>query len=201
MPQPSLGGSQYIIVFTDDYSRKSWTYFLKAKSEAFSRFCKFKEQIEVQTGNKLQVLRLDRGREYLSKEFINYCSIHGIQRELTQAHTPQQNSVSERRNRTILERARCMSHDCQLPIYLWTEAVIAATYLINRSATRANHGKTPEARFTGMKPDISNLRIFRCLAYVHVPREYRNKLDNKTQKCLFLGFDKETKAYRLHDHT
>ena len=201
MPQPSLGGSRYIIVFTDDYSQKSWTYFLKAKSEAFSRFYKFKEQIEVQTGNKLQVLRSDRGGEYLSEEFINYCSIHGIQRELTQAHIPQQNGVSEQRNRTILERARCMSHDCQLPIYLWTKAIATATYLINRSPTRANHGETPEARFTGMKPDISNLRIFGCLAYVHVPRENRNKLDSKTQKCLFLGFDKETKAYCLYDHS
>ena len=200
MQKMSLGGSRFILVFTDDYSRKSWVYFLKHKSETFCKFRKFKSKIELETGSKIQLLRTDRGGEYLSNEFKEFCATNGIHRELTQSHTPQQNGVSERRNRTIMERARSISHDCKLPIELWTEAVATATYLINKSPTRANHGVPPDARYFNKKPDVSNLRIFGCMAYVHIPKEHRQKLDSKTQRCLFLGYDDETKAYRLYDH-
>ena len=92
-----------------------------------------------------------------------------------------------------------MSNDCNLPIYLWTEAISHAQYLVNRSPTRANSGLTLEAKYSGMILDISNLKIFGCLAYVHVPNVNRRKLDSKTQQCLFLGSDNETKAFRLYD--
>ena len=92
-----------------------------------------------------------------------------------------------------------MSSDCNLPVYLWTEAISHAQYLINRSPTRANSGMTLEAEYSGMIPDISNLRIFGCIAYVYVPKEICKKFDNITMKCLFLGFDSETKAFRLFD--
>ena len=98
-----------------------------------------------------------------------------------------------------MERARSISSDCHLPSFLWIEAVFHATYLVNRSPTRANSGVTPEARYSSTIPNVSDLKIFGCLAYVHVPKENRKKLDSKTTKCLFLGFDNETKAYRLYD--
>ena len=123
MPQISLGGSKYVLVFADDYSRKGWVYFLKNKSETITKFCEFKKKIEGETRNRIQALRIDRGREYLLEEFSTLCRTAGIRREIIQAHTPQQNDVSERRNRTIMERARSMSSDCNLPINLWTEAV------------------------------------------------------------------------------
>lgn len=141
MQQASLGGSRYVLVFTDDFSCKSWTYFLKCKSETLSKFRDFKKKLEAETGHRITRLRSDRGKEYMSTDFRNFCVEHGIHQELTQACTPQQNKVSERRNRTIMERARSMTNDCQLPTYLWTEAVSYATYLINRSPTRAKHRK------------------------------------------------------------
>ena len=145
MQKMSLGGSRFILVFTDDYSRKSWVYFLKHKSETFCKFRKFKSKIELETGSKIQLLRTDRGGEYLSNEFKEFCATNGIHRELTQSHIPQQNGVFESRNRTIMERARSISHDCKLPIELWTEAVATTIYLINKSPTRANHGVLPDA--------------------------------------------------------
>ena len=114
------------------------------------KFRIFKQQVELETGNKIRFLRSDRGGEYLSEDFISFCSNIGIVRELIQAHIPQQNGVSKRHNRTIMERAQSMSHDCQLPIFLWTEAIAMATYLINRSPTKANLGKTPETKYRGM---------------------------------------------------
>ena len=200
MQQESLGGSRYTLVFTDDFSCKSWVYFLKSKGETLTKFRHFKNQIETETGNPIQVLCSDRGGEYLSDEFSTFCKENGIRRKPIQVHTPQQNGVSKRRNKTIMERAQSISHNNNLPIYLWTEAVSHAVYLINRNPTRANSGETPEERYSGIIPDISNLRIFGCIALVHIPKEHRKKLESKTQTCIFLGFDSETKGYCLFDH-
>ena len=174
---------------------------MRSKDETLTKFREFQCRIENKTGNKIQILCTDRGGEYMSEEFSKLCKESGIKRELTQAHTPQQNDVSERRNKTIVERARSMLSDCHLPTYLWSEAVSHAQYLINRSPTRANHGTTPEAKYTGKTPNISNLKIFGRVAYVHVPKERRRKLDSKTIQCLFMGFNNETKASRLYDQT
>jgi transposase InsO family protein len=195
----SLGGSRYILVFTNDFSRKSWTFFLKSKSETFGTFRSLKSLIESETGNKVRILRTDHGGEYLSNEFNLYCKDNGIKRELTQALTPQQNGVSERRNRTPIERARSMAHACRLPSFLWSEAVFTANYLVNRSLTSANSGMTPEEKYSGTVPDITNLRIFGCPSFLHVPKESCKKLDSKTRKCLFLGYDSESKTYRLFE--
>jgi hypothetical protein len=199
LQRTSLGGSRYILVFTDDFSRKSWTYFLKHKNETFDRFRSFKGKLEAETGNPLRYLRSDRGGEYLSYQFQAYCLKHSITRELTQARTPQQNGVAERRNRTLLERARSMAAGCNLPTYLWPEAISMATFLVNRSPTRTNYGIPPEASYTGKQLDLSNLKTFGCLSYVHVPDETRQKLDGKTRKGLFVGYDQESKAYRIYD--
>jgi hypothetical protein len=180
LQQASVAGSRYILVFTDDHSRKSWTFFLRSKDETFSKFRLFKERTEAETGSRMQILRTDRGGEYMSTEFKNYCHEHGIKQELTQASTPQQNGISERRNRTIIERARSLCHECNLPTFLWTEAVATANYLVNRSPTRANGGMTPEEKYSGTKPKVNHLRIFGSLAYLHVPKENRKKLDSKT---------------------
>jgi hypothetical protein len=105
----SLGGSRYVLVFTDDFSMKSWTFFLKSKSETFGRFRSLKAQIEAKT---------DSGGEYLSSEFTTYYTEHDIKRELTEALTLQHNGVSERRNCTLMERSRSMSSACKLPSFL-----------------------------------------------------------------------------------
>jgi len=201
MQQPSLGGSRYTLIFTYDYSRKSWVFFLKHKSETLAKFLIFKQQIENETGHKIQVLCIDQGGEYLFDDFTDLCNKSDIRRELTQANSLQQNGVSKRRNRTIMEKARSISHNCNLPKFLWTEAISHATQLVNRSPTRPNNGITPEVQYTGTISDISNLRIFGCIALMYIPKENRRKLDSRSMQCLFLGFDGETKAYRLFDRS
>jgi transposase InsO family protein len=201
MQHPSLAGSRYVLVFTDDFSRKSWTYFLKSKDETFEKFRIFKEMIENETGNKIKTLRSDRGEVYLSNTFKFFCSDHGIRCKLTQVATPQQNGVLEKKNRTLIERARSLALECNLPPFLWIEAVATANLLVNHSPTRANHGTIPEEKYSGKKPDVSNFRIFGCMAYSHVPKESRKKLESKTLKCLFVGYDTKNKAYRLYDRT
>jgi len=112
----SLGGSRYYVTFIDDATRKTWIYCIKNKSDVFDTFKKWKALVEIETGKKLKCLRSDNGGEYCSKEFDRYCSEHGIRKEKTVPRTPQENGVSERMNRTIMEHARCMRLHARLPL-------------------------------------------------------------------------------------
>lgn len=89
------------------------------------------------------MLRTDRGGEFLSNEFENYCKIVGITRHLTAPYTPQINGVLERRNRTIVAMARSFLKEKRLPVELWGEAARHAVYVLNRFPARALSGKTP----------------------------------------------------------
>ncbi|GKA13909.1 retrovirus-related pol polyprotein from transposon TNT 1-94 [Tanacetum coccineum] len=99
---PSHGKNLYFMLFIDDYSRKTWVYFLNEKSQAFEAFKKFKAMVEKEKGLKIKSMRSDRGGEFLSKEFNKFCEDNGIRRFLTAPYSPQQNGVVERKNRTIL---------------------------------------------------------------------------------------------------
>ena len=92
----------------NDYTRKIWIYFLREKSEAFNKFKEFKALVEKQRGYHLKTLRSDRGGEFTSNEFNDYCKQEGIRRELTTSYTPRQNGIAEWKNRTIFEMARSM---------------------------------------------------------------------------------------------
>jgi len=121
----------------DDFSRKLWVYFLKHKNEAFSTFKEWKLLIENQTGKKIKRLRTDNGLEFCSNEFNDFCKKEGISRHLTIPGTPQQNEVTERMNRAILERVRCMLSHSGLSKSFWAEAASTTCYLINRSPNRS----------------------------------------------------------------
>ena len=101
MQRESIGGKRY---FINDYSR-CVAVFLKQKSEVFA---KFKEFVANQCGHSIATLRTNNGGEYLSKEFQQYLKTKGIRHELTIAHTPEQNGVAERMNRTLIESACAM---------------------------------------------------------------------------------------------
>ncbi|KAD7478319.1 hypothetical protein E3N88_01455 [Mikania micrantha] len=143
MPTPSLGGNRYYFLLTDDFTRISWVYFMKRKSESFSLFKKFKAKVEKESGWFIKTLRTDRGGEFLSKEFNEFCETHGIHRDLTAPFTPQQNGVAERKNRTVTEMTRCLLQAKKLPNQFWGEAVATAVYLLSLSPTTAVPGKLP----------------------------------------------------------
>jgi len=89
-----------------------------------------------------------------------------------------------------------MLNEKNLPNYFWAEAVITVVNIMNRTPTAAVHGMTPEEKFTSKKPNVSHLRMFGYIAYVHVPDEKRSKLDPKAEKCIFIGYSLEQKGYR-----
>ena len=104
----SFSGYKYFLTFIDDFSRRTWVYFLKLKSEVFNKFLAFKAFVEKQSGHQILKLRSDNGGEYVKNDFINFCTEHGIQMQHTVPYTPQQNGVAEKKNHTLKEMANCM---------------------------------------------------------------------------------------------
>ena len=100
MSSTSLSGFEYYITFIEDYSRKTWIYFLKAKNEVFEKFKELKALIENFSDKRIKTLRSDNGGEYTSKEFEAFCKDAGIKRELTTPYNPQQNGTEERMGRS-----------------------------------------------------------------------------------------------------
>ncbi|KAI5351827.1 hypothetical protein L3X38_004718 [Prunus dulcis] len=148
----SMSENRYFLLFIDDYTRMAWVYFLINKSNAFECFKKFKAMTELQSGHKVKSLRSDRGGEFMSNEFLAYCSEAGIQRQLTVAYSPQQNGVVERKNRTVIEMAKSMLHEKSLPYEFWAEAVHTTVYLLNRCPSKSLKKMTPFEAYTGRKP-------------------------------------------------
>ena len=195
----SLSGSEYFLTFIDDKTRYTWVYILKSKADVFRRFLEWKALVENSMGRKLKTLRTDNGGEFTSAEFERHLQENGIRHQTTTPKTPEQNGVAERMNRTVVEMARSMLSDAKLPRRFWAEAVTTAVYLRNRSPTSAVDGMTPFEALTGAKPNVDMLRVFGCLAYVHVAKDERRKFDSKARRCIFLGYGTERKAYRLYD--
>uniref|UniRef100_A0A251SKN6 Putative zinc finger, CCHC-type n=1 Tax=Helianthus annuus TaxID=4232 RepID=A0A251SKN6_HELAN len=199
MRTESIGGCRYFITFIDDYTRKSWVYFLKYKSEALSYFKRFKALNEKQSDHLIKTLRSDRGGEYCSNEFQEYLKVNGIRHQLTNSYSPQQNGVAERKNRTLMELSRSMMNAKELPTCYWAEAVACATYILNRTVTKTRPNITPYEAWNGNKPNVEHLKVFGCLAYVHIPKQRRDKLDKKTEKTVFVGYSENSKGYKLYN--
>jgi hypothetical protein len=198
MPIKSLGGSLYYVFFIDDYSRKTWLYLLKTKDEVFIKFQEFKAEIENLTNKKIKPLGTDNGGEYTLKEFIAFCKLAGIRRELTVPHNPQQNGVAERKNRSIEEIVKALLNDQGLSMFLWGEATMTTIYVQNRSPHLILKDMTLEEAFSGKKPNVENLRIFGCPVYSHIPKDIRNKLEPSGKKGIFVGYRNSSKAYRIY---
>eukprot|EP00253_Pinus_taeda_P007037 PITA_07037 len=196
----SLGGSHYYVTFIDDATRKTKIYCIRNKSNVFDTFKKWKALVENETGKLLKCLRSESGGEYCSKKFDRYCSENGIRREKTVPGTPQENGVSERMKRTIMEHARCMRLHAGLPLKFWVDAVDIVVYLIKRGPSSSLDGGILKEAWIGKKVNYSFLKIFGCEASVHINKENRTKLEAKSKKCTFIGYGVNDFGYRFYDY-
>lgn len=177
MSTRALSSGEYFVTFIDDHSGKTWIYFLKIKHEVFDWFREFKALVENATGKNIKVLCSDNGGEYIDKDFTYLCVKEGIKREWTNPYNPQQNGVTERKNRTIVGAAKAMLYDQDLPRFLSAKACNTTVYIQNRTPHRALGKKTPKGVFTGKKLEVSDLRIFGSMTYCHKPDDKHSKLD------------------------
>ncbi|UYV60351.1 hypothetical protein LAZ67_1000907 [Cordylochernes scorpioides] len=181
MSKRSPGGSLYF----DDFSRFRVAYFIRHKSDVLEKFKEFVKIVRTETGNKLKRFRTDNGTEFLNKNFSDYLKSLGIVHELTAPYTPEQNGISERDNRTIVESARCLLHGRKMLLELCTTKVLG--------------NSTPYEIWYKRKPSILHLKNFGCNAYVHTPKDNRKKLDKNSTRTFFVGYTETNKNYRMWD--
>ncbi|UYV84129.1 hypothetical protein LAZ67_X001289 [Cordylochernes scorpioides] len=197
MPVKSTGGNRYLLSFVDDFSRRITVYLLKNKDEVLKHFDIYRATVERQTGNKIKVLRSDNGLEFCNRDFQDKLQKLGIKHERTNVYSPQMNGVAERVNRTLLDMARACLHSANLPQRFWAEAVNTAAYIKNKCYNTALKDKVPDGLWLERNPSVRHLKAFGCLAYSHIPRERRRKLDHRACRCILVGYSTQTRGYRL----
>ncbi|GJT46521.1 retrovirus-related pol polyprotein from transposon TNT 1-94 [Tanacetum coccineum] len=129
----SINGKKYILVIVDDYSRYTWTLFLRSKDETPEVLKDFLTMIQQNLQALVISVRTDRGTEFLNKTLHAFFKEEGIEHQTSTPRTPEQNGVVERRNRTLVEAARTMLSASKLPLFFWAEAIATACYTQNRS--------------------------------------------------------------------
>jgi transposase InsO family protein len=194
--QEGTGKENYFMLIIDDYSRLTWVSFLKEKAEAFEKFKIFKALTENQTGKRLKVVRSDRGGEFMSSDFKEFCDKHGIKREYTIPGTPQQNGVVERQNRTVQQMARSMMNEKNIGQTYWVEAIHTTIHILNKAHLRPHSDKTPYELWYGRPASIKHFKVFGSKCYIKNNNENLGKYDDRADEGIFLGYATNSKGYR-----
>ncbi|GJX21292.1 putative ribonuclease H-like domain-containing protein [Tanacetum coccineum] len=184
----SLMGKMNFLVITDDYSRFSWVFFLAKKDETSGILRNFITGIENQLNHRVKIIKSDNGTEFKNQDFNQFCNSKGINREYSNARTPQQNGVAERNNRTLIKAARTMLADLLLPIPFWDEAVNNACYVQNRVLVTKPHNKTPYELLIGRPPIISFMRPFGYPVSILNTLDHLGKFNEKANEGVLVGY-------------
>ena len=164
----SFGKERYFITFIDNYSHYAYVYLLDEKSQAVDALEIYLNEVERQLDRKVKVVRSDRGGEYYERydeteqhpsPFVILLQKRGICAQYTMPSIPQQNGVSKRHNRTLMDMVRSMLSNSTLPISLWMYALKNVMYLLNRVPSKAVP-KTPFELWTNRTPSIRHLNVW-----------------------------------------
>jgi histone deacetylase 1/2 len=160
-PAPaSVGRYKYYVSFIDDYSKFTWIYLLKKKSDVFQKFHDFQHLVERQFNRKIVAMQTDWGGEY--QKLNSFFQKVGISHLVSCPHAHHQNGPDERKHRHIIEVSLSLLAYASMPLKFWDEAFLTAVYLINRLPSKVIDSQTPLERLHGDKGDYSFLRIFGC---------------------------------------
>ncbi|TQD69871.1 hypothetical protein C1H46_044597 [Malus baccata] len=205
-PTKTICGNSYFVNFIDDFSRFCYTYLLSEKSSVLDCFKIYKTEVEKQLGKTIKIVRSDRGGEYFGRyseagqckgPFALFLEQQGIVAQYTTPGTPQQNGVSERRNRTLIGMVRSMMTRSKLPGFLWGEALKTATYILNRVPCKAV-SSTPFEVWNGRKPSFDHFHIWGCKAEARIYNPHEKKLDSRTESCYFIGYSEKSKGFKFY---
>jgi len=195
----SLSGKRYGFVIIDDFTRFTWVIFLSHKSDACLEFRNFCTTVLTTYPYKIKNILTDHGGEFENTSFSDFCAEFQIFHKFSSPRTPEQNGVAERKNRTLVEMARTMLLESNLPKSFWAEAVNTANHILNRALVRPKIKKTPYELLKNKKPTVSYFKIFRCKCYVHNNnKENLDKFDAKSQEAIFLGYSEVSRAFRVY---
>ncbi|GJU71671.1 putative ribonuclease H-like domain-containing protein [Tanacetum coccineum] len=185
---------------TLDESIFTWVFFLATKDETSGILKSFITEIENLVDKKVKIIRCDNRTEFKNKVMSEFYEQKGIKREFSVAGTPQQNGITERRNRTLIKAARTMLADSKLPTTFWAKAVNIACYVQNMVLIVKPHNKTPYELFRGRTPALSFMRPFGCHVTILNTLDYLGKFDGKSDEGFFVGYSMNSKAFRVYNN-
>nr|GFB36321.1 retrovirus-related Pol polyprotein from transposon TNT 1-94 [Tanacetum cinerariifolium] len=194
----SINGKRYVLVVVDDYSRYTWVFFLHFKDEASEVIISVIKKTQVNLQLQLQRVQTNNGMEFKNKTLANFFDEVGITQQFPAARTPQQNGVVERRNRTLVEAATTMLTFANLPSFLWAEAIATACFIQNHLIIHKRFDETPYELMNKRKPNIKFFRVFGCRCYILNEYEDVGKLKEKGNIGVFVGYSKESAAFRIY---
>ena len=182
------------MIFVDDFSKYTWLFPLKNKSDVFNTFTEFHKKAERQFSQKIGAFQSDWGGEFQSLNM--YLKTSGIHHRVSCPYTPEQNGTAERKHRHLIETSLALLKQASLPPTFWDEAVTTASFLINRMPTPLLANQSPYEKLFQHSPDYSFLKTFGCLCYPHLRAYTSHKLNYWSEKCVFLGYSSMHLGYR-----
>ena len=191
-------GKLYLSTIIDERSRMIFGELIALKSDAAQGIITWCNRAKTYQRKTVIEFHSDGGGEYRGKSLLKYFAEEGIQPTSTLPSTPQHNPIAERINRTVFECARTMLTHSGLPKEFWGDAVLYAIYIRNRCLTTVDKKKSPYELWTGKKPSVSHIRVFGCDAYMHVKDEDRSKMEDKSIKCILIGYSEYNRGYKLY---
>lgn len=195
-PITSVNGFQYYLVFVDHFTRYSWIYPLKNKTEVVTIFPQFHKKIETMFSHKVKSIYTDGGAEYIKLK--PYFNSNGISHYVSLPYTPEHIGIAERKHRHIVETALTLLSHSQVPQKFWCFAFHMAVHLINRMPIAQLNNKYPYEILFGSSPNYLTLRVFGCLCYPWLCPYSQNKLSNRSMPCVFLGYSTQHHAYQCY---
>nr|GEV19181.1 hypothetical protein [Tanacetum cinerariifolium] len=193
----SINGKKYVLVIVDDYSKYSWTHFLRSKDKTPEVLIDFLRLVQRGLHAQVRIVRTDKGTKLLNKTLHAYFASEGILHQTSVALTPEQNGVVERRNRTLIEAARTMLSAAKVPLFFWAEAISTTCFTQNRSLVIPRHEKTPYHIINDRKPSVKFFHIFCSLCYIVGDGENLDKIKEKGDACIFVGYSTQSRAYKV----
>jgi len=193
----SVGRNKYYVSFVDDFSKFTWIYLIKYKSEVFQKFHEFQTMVERQFDRKILTMQTDWGGEY--QRLHSFFDKAGIIHHVSCPHAHQQNGIVERKHRHIVEVGLSLLAYASMPLKFWDEAFTAAVFLINRMPCTALQHGTPLERLFKQAPDYSSLRIFGCACWPNLRPYNKHKLEFRSKRCAFLGYSTLHKGFKCLD--
>jgi hypothetical protein len=148
-------------------------------------------------GLKIKRIRSDNGMKFNNSQIEGFLEEEGIKHEFSSPYTPQQNGVLERKNRTLLDMERTMLDEYKTPDRFWVEAINIACYSINRLYLHQILKKRSYELLTGKKPNVSYFIVVGSKCFILIKRGRNSKFAPKAIEGFLLGYDSNTRAYRV----
>nr|GEY50184.1 retrovirus-related Pol polyprotein from transposon TNT 1-94 [Tanacetum cinerariifolium] len=171
--------------------------FLRSKDETPEVLIDFLRLVQRGLQAQVRVVRTDKGTEFFNQTLHAYFATEGILHQTSVARTPEQNGVVERRNRTLVEAARTMLSAAKVPLFFWAEEIATACFTQNHSLVIHRHEKTPNHIINDRKPSVKFFHIFGSLCYIVRDGENLDKMKEKGDACIFVGYSTQSRAYRV----